>query len=204
MPTFGALVNTNVAATMSTGGNRIFFVGGNFPGGTVTALQAYASDRAGNSAFNDFDMAIYAGGDAGGPDTSTLVWESKRYNAVAIGTVGWKSILATGDVAPNVSVAAGYAWVMLRSNDGIDLRQVTGTDRGDFATYSDTKSHVITGAGDNPGDAWPSTFPADGASWSETMKVYLDYTAAAPSGSVLTRQRGLSGGMAELTGGMRG
>jgi hypothetical protein len=182
MPTFGALVNTNVVATMATGGNRIFFVGGSFPGGTVVGLLAYASDRAGTAAFNDFDMAIYSGGDATGPDTATLRWESKRYNAVGIGTVGWKSILATGDVAPNVEISAGHVWVMLRSNDGIDMRQVDGADRGDFATFGDTKSHVITGSGDNPGDAWPTTFPADGASWSETMKVYLDYTeAAAPT-----------------------
>jgi hypothetical protein len=176
MADFGVLVNTNVVATMATGGNRVHFVGGSFPGGTISALNAYASDRAGTAAFNDFDFAIYAGGDATGPEGATLIWESKRYNAVAIGAVGWKSILATGDAAPSVAAAAGYVWIMLRSNDGIDLRQVDGADRGDFATFGNTKSHVITGTGDSPGEAWPTTFPADGASYSETMKVYLSYS----------------------------
>ena len=81
------------------------------------------------------------------------------------------------------------------------------TDEGDFTTIGVTRTVDTGGAGtgDNPGDTWPSTFPADnGTTYSDVFKIRLDYTPSGPSGSLLTRQRGMSGGMAELTGGMRG
>jgi hypothetical protein len=207
MANFGCANNTNTLGAVATV-NRFHIVGGNFPGGTITALNVYARDRGGNSAFNDFDFAIYTGGSASGPSGASLLWNSKRYAAVGIGTVGWKSIVDGSNAAPNVAGSAAWLWVMMRSNDGIDIHSVDGaTDEGDFTTIGVTRTVDTGGAGtgDNPGDTWPSTFPADnGTTYSDVFKIRLDYTPSGPSGSLLTRQRGMSGGMAELTGGMRG
>lgn len=181
MATYGTANNTSTLGTVAAV-NELMFVGNGttFPGGTVTNLYAYCRDRAGNSAFNDFDWAIYGGGDASGPSGATLYWNSKRYAAVAVGAVGWKTFVDGSNAAPNVVVPAGGLWIVLRSADGLDIHSVDGaTDEGDFTTIGVTRRYDTGGAGsgDNPGDTWPSTFPGNGTTYADVYKVYVEYTA---------------------------
>jgi len=178
MTRFGALNNTNTTTTDFTGasGSTYYFCGGDVSeGGTLDTFYFFAGNRSGNSAFNDFDWAVYAGGSSSGPDGASFVWGSSDYQAVDIGnTPAWQSESASG------SFSAGYLWFVLRSNDGIQLGLCNDTDGGDLDGSLDTRS--VTGSS-GPGASWPGTFTGNGASIpADLMKVAVDYTAASGGG----------------------
>ena len=176
MATFGATAVT-LADGSFPGSEDFYFVGAFFPGGTITAFEAYIEDRAGNAAFNNFDYALYAGGSSAGPAGAALVWSSKHYSGVGVGDPGWKSIVDASDAPPNVSVPAGWLWFVLRSADGVQQYCCSGADRGDLAEFGNT--HSYSGTGDAPGSAWPATFEANGAPYFFCMAVRVEYTAGA-------------------------
>lgn len=197
MATFGATAATLAEGTF-TGADDFYFVGAYFPGGTITAFEAYIGDRAGNAAFNNFDYALYTGGSSDGPSGAALVWSSKHYSGVGVGEPGWKSIVDASDAPPNVSVPAGWLWFVLRSGDGVQQYCCSGTDRGDLAEFGDTRSY--SGTGDAPGGAWPATFAANGAPYFACMAVRVEYTPAGGGGEISGSSALAISGTGTLTG----
>lgn len=164
-------------------GSDFYVVGGNFPGGVISKLESYCKNRAGDAGgqYNDFDYAIYAGGSSSGPSGATLQWNSKRWSTnVSIGqNYAWQNIVDAGSASPNISVGAGWIWVVLRSNDGIEQNKALTANQGNWDTTLDTLNY--SGTGDAPGTSWPTTFAANGARYTDAMAIRLTYAVAGVS-----------------------
>lgn len=170
----------------STIGEFMYMGSATWPGGTVTKFEAYCSNSAGSSTgqYNNADFAIYQGGTvAGAPSGATLQWNSKYYGTNVsfggAGAFGWYSILAAGDALPNVLVPAGWIWVVLRANDGIQMNKSLTANQGDWDLTLDTQRY--NGTNDLPNQTWPSTFAGNGSTYTDAMSIRLTYTAAAGS-----------------------
>lgn len=198
MTAFGVVEQTSGTTfqTVSSGSTG-YFVGGNFPGGTVTALKLRVGDRNSGGSFNDWDVALYSGGSASGPSGASKVWNSKRYtSSTVIGSTGpatFYSVVDGSDAAPNVVVAAGYLWVVVRSNDGVNWATLdsNGVNSGDFQTYGQTGIRAMSAGS---GGTWDDPFTGNHTSAREVGQAFVEYTAgggaiAAIAGNHARRRR---------------
>jgi hypothetical protein len=201
MANFGVANNANSTQTWSTSGSIYYYVGAPISvGGTITGLFVYAQNRAANVAFNLFDWAIYKGGSDSSPQGATLLWNSKSYNAVTIGGTGfawWQIFDASSAAATGSFNANDHLWLVLRSQDGIDMKACGVSDAGDFASYPASPStpglNSITGAG-NVGTSWPATFPTVTApSTGDWLKARITYTLSAAITQLLSMRNNQAG-----------
>ena len=177
MATFGVLNNATTATQYTDTAGDLWYVGANITAaGTLTLLNFYADNRAGNPAFNDFRFGIYAGGSAAGPSGATKIWDSGRITTtVGSGGMGWKTLAASG------AFSAGYIWVAWLSADGLDMQTCDGANEGDFGPNTD--NYV---AAYSTSTALADPFPGNGSDGAgDTLKVFITYTATAATPTVI-------------------
>ena len=186
MANFGVVDQTSgTAYGLAPSGKQYIFVGGNFPGGTITGLYLRVGNRGGatpSEFYNSLDVALYLGGNSSGPSGASKIWNSKYYtSAVSFGDdpSTFTSIVDGSNAAPNVVAASGWLWIAMRSDDGIRFASlsVNGSNSGDFQTFGITGLRAST---NYESGAWDDPFPGNHtSSYSSVMQAYVTYTASA-------------------------